>query len=276
MQLLKRGEDRRPVGLVILFFLYQLFIFFWVDNLWLALVLIVAPHIFFQIPIVSAAHAAIHTPMFYARWPDYILGLIYSLGIGYTRSCFKLDHILHHKHYLYPAMDTNTSLWDGTVVGRFRYSLYHLLTVYPRTFNQARHKSARALRTWLLDLLGMLVLLAIFVFIDPAMTLVVFGYSVVTGLYGTYYWSHHEHAGLLTDNPLYASRNYLHPFYNWLASNVGFHTAHHLKPGMHWADLPAYHETIKDQIPQELIIATIPCFSSDYGPLPRELQPVSR
>lgn len=276
MQIFKRSEDHRPVGLVVLFFLYQLSIFFWVDNLWLALLLIAVPHYVMQIPIVSAAHAAIHTPMFYARWPDFVLGLIYSLEVGYTRHCFKLDHVLHHRYYLDPAKDTNSSLWHGKVVGRFRYSFYNLFTVYPRTFGFARNKSAHVLRSYLLEVAVMLVALAVFTAIDPAKTLVVFGYAMVLGLYGTYYWSHHEHAGLLADNHLHASRNYINPFYNWLASNVGYHTAHHMKPGMHWADLPAYHEQIKDQIPPELIITYIPFFSSNYGPAPQVLLPVSK
>lgn len=37
------------------------------------------------------------------------------------------------------------------------------------------------------------------------------------------------------------SRNITGGFINWLFLNNGFHTAHHLRPAMHWSRLPAFH-----------------------------------
>ena len=37
------------------------------------------------------------------------------------------------------------------------------------------------------------------------------------------------------------SRNVTGRFINWLFLNNGFHTAHHLRPAVHWSRLPAFH-----------------------------------
>ena len=38
---------------------------------------------------------------------------------------------------------------------------------------------------------------------------------------------------------------------NILTGNLGYHTAHHLRPGLHWSKLPAFHARIADKIPAE-------------------------
>src|SRR5687768_6824171 len=40
------------------------------------------------------------------------------------------------------------------------------------------------------------------------------------------------------------SRNITGRWINWLFLNNGFHTAHHLRPGLHWSRLPDYHRNV--------------------------------
>ncbi len=42
--------------------------------------------------------------------------------------------------------------------------------------------------------------------------------------------------------------------YNALTGNLGLHTAHHRRPGLHWSLLPELHEKIRNQIPKEQIL----------------------
>jgi fatty acid desaturase len=37
------------------------------------------------------------------------------------------------------------------------------------------------------------------------------------------------------------SRDFVGKFENWFFWNSGYHTAHHLNPGLHWNDLPILH-----------------------------------
>ena len=71
-------------------------------------------------------------------------------------------------------------------------------------------------------------------------------------LYATVFDTYKHHAGLDVKDPNQATYNIIDPTYNWFTCNLGYHTAHHLQCGKHWAELPALHEQIKDKIPQEL------------------------
>ena len=59
-------------------------------------------------------------------------------------------------------------------------------------------------------------------------------------------------AGLETDDHAEASYNITHKWYNILTGNLGYHTAHHLRGGLHWSKLPEFHKTIEDTIPPHL------------------------
>jgi len=44
------------------------------------------------------------------------------------------------------------------------------------------------------------------------------------------------------------------PLYNLRTLNLGYHTAHHLRPRLHWSKLPALHARIVAGIPPELVV----------------------
>ena len=50
-----------------------------------------------------------------------------------------------------------------------------------------------------------------------------------------------------------ASRNYVGGLHNKLTGNLGYHTAHHYRQGVHWSKLPELHESIADKIPEEFV-----------------------
>jgi fatty acid desaturase len=58
------------------------------------------------------------------------------------------------------------------------------------------------------------------------------------------------------DNYLVASRNRENRIYNLLTGNLGLHTAHHKRPGLHWSLLPVLHEEIRAEIPEGQIFKT--------------------
>ena len=61
-----------------------------------------------------------------------------------------------------------------------------------------------------------------------------------------------HHSGLESQDPTKASRNIVDSvWYNRLTGNLGYHTAHHIKFGMHWSKMPRVHEKIKADIPEE-------------------------
>jgi fatty acid desaturase len=52
-----------------------------------------------------------------------------------------------------------------------------------------------------------------------------------------------------SENPYERSNNSLSRWFNRTTHNFGYHTAHHIRPGAHWTELPGIHGAIADKIP---------------------------
>lgn len=50
-----------------------------------------------------------------------------------------------------------------------------------------------------------------------------------------------QHDGCDPSDPLRSSRDFTSPFTNWLLFNNGYHTVHHLEPGLHWSRAAEAH-----------------------------------
>jgi fatty acid desaturase len=88
----------------------------------------------------------------------------------------------------------------------------------------------------------------------PMPTLFVFILPMMVSLLFTAWVTYGHHSGLDVDNDFEASYNIMSPIFNLLTGNLGYHTAHHHKQGLHWSRLPELHEKIKDKIPERLFL----------------------
>jgi fatty acid desaturase len=52
-----------------------------------------------------------------------------------------------------------------------------------------------------------------------------------------------------SNNPFERCNNSLAWWFNYTTHNFGYHTAHHMRPGAHWTELPDIHRTIAGNIP---------------------------
>jgi fatty acid desaturase len=56
-----------------------------------------------------------------------------------------------------------------------------------------------------------------------------------------------------SSNPYERANNSLDISFNSSTHNFGYHTAHHIRPGAHWTELPEIHRKISDKIPQQYL-----------------------
>jgi fatty acid desaturase len=77
----------------------------------------------------------------------------------------------------------------------------------------------------------------------------VFALPMMGTLFFTAWVTYDHHVGLHTDNPFEGSFNIMNQWFNRLTGNLGYHTAHHYRQGVHWSRLPELHDKIKDRIP---------------------------
>jgi len=195
-----------------------------------------------------------HTPTFIHQGLNRLLELFYALHTGVTTNLWVLHHSLgHHKNFLDQGKDE--SRWQresGKSMGEIEYTLNIAATAYYRGFKVGR-RFPKPQKQFLVYTAITLMVVALLVWFKPLPALFLFVLPIVCGLLLTSWATFEHHAGLSTENQFEASRNNLNSFYNVTTGNLGYHTAHHYKQGVHWSLLPELHARIQHKIPIHLI-----------------------
>lgn len=195
-----------------------------------------------------------HTHTFKAKSLNRLLEFFYALHSGVTTNLWLLHHVLgHHLNFLDQTKDE--SRWkrkDGAYMGELEYTFNVAGTAYYRGY-QVGKSHAKLQKEFLFYSALTFSIVTALVLYKPIAALFLFVLPMVIGLLLTSWATYEHHAGLDTDKEFEASRNNLHPFFNLTTGNLGYHTAHHYKQGVHWSKLPELHEKIKDKIPANLI-----------------------
>jgi fatty acid desaturase len=195
-----------------------------------------------------------HTPTFRYTFANRILEFFYALHTGVTTNLWVLHHVHgHHNNFLDQSKDE--SRWtrdDGTQMGELEYSLKITATAYYRGY-QVGKQHPKEQKNFILYSLITFAIVAGLVAYKPTASLLLFVLPMIMGLFMTAWATYEHHAGLNTDNQFEASFNNLNRWYNLFTGNLGYHTAHHYRQGLHWSKLPQLHEKIKDNIPEELV-----------------------
>jgi len=255
LQILKYKADRVPVIIFFTITLIDFAVFFAVGSAWLVVAYFLVM-ITFKCLIGAWNHHHQHVPMF--RWKplNRLLEMSFALHTGVTTHTWTLHHVHgHHKNYLDQELDE--SRWrrpSGETYGYLMYSTVTALTAYPRAYAVGR-KHPRLQRTFVAYGMLTLLLIATLVFLKPVHALFLFVFPPLISLMVTAAATHAHHSDLDTDDHMEASRNYTGKFRNLLTGNLGFHTAHHYRQGLHWSKLPELHATIEHKIPDEYINA---------------------
>jgi fatty acid desaturase len=140
-------------------------------------------------------------------------------------------------------------------MGRIHYSL-HLLLHHQVDIVRVGLRHPRHFRQFLLMKLPLWGLIGTGLWLRPLETTLVFLLPSFITLFHTIWATYEHHAGCPQGSHLEASRNRVNRTYNLLTGNLGLHTAHHQRPGLHWSLLPELHEQIRDRIPEEQILET--------------------
>ncbi len=252
MSFFRYKSDVFPVFIFVLFFASDLAVFFSVESR----LLVVAWSLLGVLPkslVSSYNHHHQHVPMLKKVWMNRVLELMYGLQTGISGHAWVLHHVVgHHQNYM--DQDLDESRWkdaQGKTMGVFRYSLATALTAYPRCFQVGPH-FPRLFKAFLFS--GSLLLLALgsLFYLNWFNALVIFLIPMWISLYNTAWHTYYHHAGLDAEDEYEASYNIVERWYNVGTGNLGYHTAHHIKMGIHWSELPKQHEKIRDRIPENL------------------------
>lgn len=249
----KYSADRLPVTIILIISLVDILLYFYVDSTsmlvvyWLVMLI---P----KLNVCAWNHHHQHTLTFKSKFLNRLLEFFYALHTGASGNTWLLHHVLgHHKNYLNQIRDE--SRWQrkcGKVMGEIEYSINVALTAYYRAY-QVGKKYPRLQKNFLRSLFVVLSFVVVMSVFKPLAALFLFVLPMLSGLILTAWVTYDHHSGLNTKNIFLASRNNVNRFYNLVTGNLGYHTAHHYKQGVHWSQLPSVHDEIKDKIPEHLI-----------------------
>ncbi len=255
MPLFRYPEDRSPIALIALFFACDVAVYALVDSP-LVLALWVLLGIVPRGGVCAFNHHHQHLSVFRLPILNRALELMYGLQTGITSHGWVLHHALgHHVNYLDQRVDE--SRWrrsSGRTMREAEYTLIVGATAYLRAARVAR-RTARYGRTFLIMTALTLAIAAALVVARPLPGLVVFVVPMVGMLFFTAWATYTHHAGKKTTSHFVASNNIVHRSYNVLTGNLGYHTAHHYRPGIHWSRLPELHASIAHQIPADCYLS---------------------
>jgi fatty acid desaturase len=250
--LFRHKEDRLPVLIILCLTVVDFILYFTVSNpviLFIYYILMILP----KGTICAWNHHHQHLFTFRNSVLNRGLEFVYALHTGVTTHLWRLHHVLgHHLNFL--DQEKDESRWmrkDGSTMGVIEYTLNVALTAYPRGYGVGK-KHPKQLKPFVLYGVLSFVIVGLLVWYKPVEALFLFVLPMITSLLFTAYVTYEHHSGLDTKNEFEASNNNLNSLYNLLTGNLGYHTAHHHKQGVHWSKLPQLHDTIKTHIPTHL------------------------
>lgn len=252
MKIFRYKQDRVPTAIFFAYFALDLLVFFYAESVWF-LVLWLLIGIIPKTCICAWNHHHQHVPTFHHGVLNRILELVFGFQTGLCGNAWVLHHVVgHHRNYL--DQDLDESRWkrpDGSVMGREEYSFDVFATSYWRAW-RAGQNFPKHVPMFVVMATAQLALLVLFFLINWVNALFVFLIPMLISVYMTARATYEHHAGLDTDDHLEASYNVIDKWYNILLGNLGYHTAHHMKAGLHWSKLPEYHKEIEAGIPPHL------------------------
>jgi beta-carotene hydroxylase len=208
-----------------------------------------------QVNFAGMCHNHHHVNTFRHRLLNRAFEVMMFLQLGMLPYVYTLHHnIGHHRHYLDQGADSNR--WrraDGTTMGAWEFAWRLVVNIYPTAVRIGRDHP-RVYRNFVRMAVVCAGVVAVLVAIHPLNALLVFVVPLPAALVLQAEATYHQHAGLVADEPLRASRSAVGRLYNLRTLNLGYHTAHHLRPSLHWSKLPAFHAEIAARLPAELVV----------------------
>jgi beta-carotene hydroxylase len=243
---LRYGADWR--SLLFLALLAGLFGAQWTGGLRHWLLLLVTAALAFTACVIKHNH--VHCPTFTRRGWNAVLGHVLSLLTGHpTTSIITGHNVRHHGH-------NNTELdWVRCSLVHFRWNWLNLLAFPFVAVARMRREKPSDLRDWrerrpllyrqaIAERVVLYGAVAALGFCDWGATLRYLAVPWLFGQWGIVTINLLQHQGCDPASAYDHSRNVTGRLLNWLLLNNGFHTAHHLRPALHWSRLPQLHRDV--------------------------------
>jgi fatty acid desaturase len=206
-------------------------------------------------------HLHIHRP--FGRNPR--LNILFDLSMatvtGVTASNWRIHHLYgHHRGFDLPYRgDRTMDLESYSTMRAISYSAITMLESFWSPIVESFHKGILdniktpiSYRWAFFEQMLLLTFVAMLSVWQPRLVLIYLLPLYFVTQFITRYVDYLNHYGCDegSANPYARANNSLSWWFNLTTHNFGYHTAHHIRPGAHWTELPGIHKTIADKIPE--------------------------
>jgi fatty acid desaturase len=194
-----------------------------------------------------ATHNTVHCPVFTNRTMNRLMQVALTLTYGHPVSAYVPGHNLsHHKH--------TQSRRDVMRTTKVRYGWHFLngLMFMPtvgrdifaadmRYFKAMYRRNPPWFRQMIFEAVVFLGTMGALIVLDWKKFLLYVLIPHQYAAWGIITMNLLQHDGCDAESEHDHSRNFVGRFVNWWTYNNGFHSIHHIEPGLHWSLLPAEH-----------------------------------
>lgn len=192
-------------------------------------------------------HNHIHSRTFARRSWNRAFEIVLSFCTGQsTAAIIPVHNERHHAQYHTDADFVRSSVVDSRN-NWLNLLLFPFVVVWlvhenkSRDFLRWREEKPTLYRRVQRERLAVYLFVAALLIMDWKATLIYFGIPWLFGHWGIVTINLLQHQDCDHDSAYDHSRNITGRFINWLFVNNGYHTAHHLRPALHWSLLPHFH-----------------------------------
>jgi fatty acid desaturase len=206
-------------------------------------------------------HLHIHRPFSRNRVLNMVFDLSMGAVTGMTASNWRIQHLYgHHRGIDMPYRGERSGhLQDYSMMRAISYSAISLVETFyapiVESFNKGILQNVKSPISYRWAFVEQMLLIAFISGLaawQPRLVLIYLLPWYAVTQFVTRYVDYLNHYGCDegSANPYVRANNSLSWWFNFTTHNFGYHTAHHLRPGAHWTELPELHKKIADKIPQ--------------------------
>jgi len=191
-------------------------------------------------------HNHVHSAIFQKNIFNNIFGILLTLAKGHTSAGVILAHNYNHHVHNGGAQDWINPHLAGEGPGAvriFRFVINSVITMARgrRSVTEAV-LSTDARKQIRVEKISLLLFITIFIYIDAYIFILYVAMPWLVGVFLLISVNLLQHDKCKPDSKYNHSRNFTGKLGNWFFFNNGYHTAHHMKPELHWSKLPELHD----------------------------------
>jgi fatty acid desaturase len=248
--MLRFRADIRTLAFISLYFVLQAAAWVWVPFQWrYVLPTVVLLSVVAWINAVIT-HNVLHNPLFRKRGLNRLAQVVLSISYGFPVSEYLPGHNFSHHKYTQQRRDVMR-----TTKVRYSLNIINLLMFFVHVgsevtktnikfMSEAKRKTPKLYQQFLLETVVTWGFKLAMLAIDWRKGLVFIMIPALYAVWGITTVNYLQHDGCHGNSEYNHSRNFVGNVFNWFTFNNGFHTMHHMEPGLHWSLLPEKHSKL--------------------------------